>query len=380
MYPQANTSGPGELRVTVGHASLHFAASRVPPPPRNETVLQIFLPQSMGLWDQLPPNPLVGLPGLKDDVVLSKEDYSFYCDTCQRGFYQKQRYDAHMEEHMWCTHEGCKFTCLKVKAWKMEMHVEALHNRPDAPNLLDVEKYLSQRKSRFPTKELVQSKVEELFYKAARGEVLPDERRRWMRQHGIVIKKRPNSERAFISSNAHASTMKDEAEAGEEEDMEKRRVKKLQRLEHAQGGGGAAAGPAPPSTRPVKLIPKGPNGKLSKSQLVQLVRTKYQEATTVPPFYVCNRCGTKGVHWVSACPTAGNHEFDRQVVWAHPRANSSASAEANGVPGSTVEWPHRTDIDSETLQPNKVVEDIDDVAPSAVTGATSSMSSTTLFG
>lgn len=48
-----------------------------------------------------------------------------------------------------------------------------LHNRPNAPDLLDSEKYLSQRKQRFPTHRTVESKVEELYYQAARGVALP---------------------------------------------------------------------------------------------------------------------------------------------------------------------------------------------------------------
>ncbi|KAG5473718.1 hypothetical protein LSCM1_04348 [Leishmania martiniquensis] len=125
---------------------------------------------------------------------------ALYCDACQREFATREKYAAHMDTHMYCTVAGCRFTCRKEKPWRMEEHMELLHNRPDAPNLVDTSAYLEQRKRRFPTQDAVKMKVEELYYKAARGVVLPDERRRWMRQHGILIRKRPRTETSLIVS------------------------------------------------------------------------------------------------------------------------------------------------------------------------------------
>ncbi|KAG5490496.1 hypothetical protein JKF63_00616 [Porcisia hertigi] len=127
-----------------------------------------------------------------------KRNDALYCDACQRDFATQEKYAAHMETHIYCTVAGCRFTCRKGKPWRMEEHMELLHNRPDAPNLVDTHAYLEQRKRRFPTQDAVKIKVEELYYKAARGVILPDERRRWMQQHGIVIRKRPRTESSFI--------------------------------------------------------------------------------------------------------------------------------------------------------------------------------------
>ncbi|KAG5498936.1 hypothetical protein GH5_03627 [Leishmania sp. Ghana 2012 LV757] len=130
--------------------------------------------------------------------LAAGRDDTLYCDACQREFSTREKYTAHMDTHMYCTVAGCRFTCRKGKPWRMEEHMELLHNRPDAPNLADTSAYLEQRKRRFPTQDAVKMKVEELYYKAARGVVLPDERRRWMQQHGIVIRKRPRTEASLI--------------------------------------------------------------------------------------------------------------------------------------------------------------------------------------
>lgn len=281
------------------------------------SVLQVFLPSTYPSWSALPSNPLEGLPGAPSRssraagsgcLTLQREDYSFYCDPCQKGFHTQQRYDEHLKDHIYCTVEGCGFTCRASKKWKMEMHMETLHNRPDAPQLMDVDAYITQRKNRFPTTETVQTKVEELFYRAARGEVLPDERRRWMRRHGVVIKKRPNEDKSYISSNAEL--LEETALVAKPEAVTIERSQP-QRIDDTV----IRVNPA----RKPKLIPEGPDGRLSRSQKVQLIREKYRETTNVPKFYVCNRCGEKGAHWVAECPTTGDDRFDRRAEWGEER-------------------------------------------------------------
>ncbi|RNF20589.1 zinc finger protein [Trypanosoma conorhini] len=296
-------------------------------------------------WRDLPANPLIGLPGLATPAApVDREDCKFYCDACQKGFFAQERYDKHMLEHIWCTVPGCRFTCRKGKEWKMEMHMETLHNRPDAPDLADVGTYLSQRKQRFPTQDAVKSKVEELFYKASRGVILPDERRRWLRQHGVLVRKRPRTEEAYIDSDAlqqsaRAATSKaaerhrrqqQQQHANEEEPEEKEEVTERQRLpvptppHHAEEAAvrehlPTAAEHPPAPGRPKRIIPLGPNGTLTRGQRVQLIRERYRDAKTVPSFYVCPRCGEKGRHWVDECPTRGDETFERRTVWGEER-------------------------------------------------------------
>ena len=165
---------------------------------------------------------------------------------------------------------------------------------------------------------------------------------------GIIVKKRhPASNRVFISSNAtkggltveQVEDFADQQEAGGASKKRGKRPRDEQHHHHgieaappppaydaAVSGGAAVPPPQPqhaapphaPAASRVKLIPEGPNGRLSRSQLVQLVRIKYQASSIVPRFYVCNRCGVKGEHWVQECPTARDADFDRTIVWGEP--------------------------------------------------------------
>ncbi|GET90321.1 hypothetical protein, conserved [Leishmania tarentolae] len=349
------------------------------------------------------PHPSAVPPAAGDDAL--------YCDVCQRDFATREKYEAHMDTHMYCTVPGCRFTCRKGKSWRMEEHMELLHNRPDAPNLVDTNAYLEQRRRRFPTQDAVKMKVEELYYKAARGVVLPDERRRWMQQHGIVIRKRPRSDASVIirgglpagsrspsvasavsvppsrsssgspcsssrSSSEHhhkrspqrnlrgplqpqtqssasdveggkarfiqppsvtsyqgpdptvvsiqASTKFSQGPPAEDEstDAVDPLATALPLAKQSSPSSASAAGGHSARAHPPKIIPLGPNGTLTPRQRVQLVRERYAAAKDVPQFYVCHRCGIKGEHWVSDCPTKGDNTYDRHVVWGEAKLSA----------------------------------------------------------
>ncbi|KEG10260.1 zinc finger protein, partial [Trypanosoma grayi] len=290
-------------------------------------------------WRDLPANPLDGLPGLvPEQPPMEREDCKFYCDPCQKGFFTQERYERHMKDHIWCTFPGCKFTCQKGKEWKMAVHAETLHNRPDAPDLADVGSYLAQRKNRFPTQETVKSKVEELFYKASRGVTLPDERRRWLRQHGVLVRKHPRTEETYIASDAlrqatnaaavkaaerrrdqHQEQQQQQQEQKEQQQGPQNLPEGIARDVYSKEEATAAVQRHTDHDRPKRIIPLGPNGTLTRGQKVQLMRDKYRDAKTVPRFYVCHRCGEKGTHWVDECPTKGDEAFERQIVWGEER-------------------------------------------------------------
>lgn len=323
-------------------------------------------------------------------------DPPFYCDACQKAFVSQEKYDQHMGTHIFCTEPGCRFTCRREKPWKMEEHRELLHNRPDAPNLEDVNSYLAQRRHRFPTQDAVKGKVEELYYKAARGAVLPDERRRWMQQHGIVIRKRPRTDASYIARgmlptedklsveepDEDSAASRSESEDGEVREplfSEQRRedsstpasetsssslhegqmsadvstdavvceIKECQQTPTVTLSAGLeprAVSPrtnVPPcdvststpsstqdggnSSLKPKMIPLGPNGTFTVRQRAQLVRERYAASKDVPQFYVCNRCGVKGCHWVADCPTRGDASYDRHLMWGETKLSATKS-------------------------------------------------------
>ncbi|CCW59581.1 unnamed protein product [Phytomonas sp. EM1] len=329
--------------------------------------------------------------------LLEKEDYLHYCDACQKGFKQQDKYDLHMSNHIYCEVPGCGFTCRNDRGWKMEEHVNMLHNRPNAPDLVDVSRYLGQRRARYPTQDTVKQKVEELYYKASRGAVLPDERRRWMRQHGVHIDKRHRSGNTYIihgklpsgiekerpqldhveggNGNKHDSTAvaTEGFSAGEKEPeptpptcrpassargslptqstdasrsaspfsrsrassfdkgSSSDRSKSSSRSSRRAGGIGPTEQQAPTvildgNTSRVlgvdadKKAPCAVQGPLPERQ-PKLVRRVEQQRRNgqVPRYYVCNRCGVKGSHWLSECPTKGDPHYDRQMIWGEPK-------------------------------------------------------------
>lgn len=331
------------------------------------SVLQLFLPSQYGCWHDVPLNPLEGMPGAPPTKAPLRQSEraptppreKFYCDPCQKGFHTQQKLDEHLQDHVYCSVEGCHYTCRKGKEWKMALHMETLHNRPDAPNLHDVDSYLRQRKSRFPTTDLVSAKVEELFYKASRGEVLPEERRRWMRQHGVLIKKRPREEASFIATQQQERDGVAPSEAVEADGTcmigEKVVIQKAHVVPSEEA--------KPVVARPIvqRLVPEGPNGRLSRAQRIQIVQQKYRDSKQIPKFYVCNRCGEKGAHYVTECPTLGDDAFDRPSEWGE---GGTRDKKCMGVLGTTaeVEQPLPSTVDG-PLPFSEDLEGIPEVRP-----------------
>lgn len=162
-------------------------------------------------------------------LVTREEDLPFYCEPCQKGFMTKEKYDAHMTLHIYCEYPGCSFTCKEDKAYRMEEHVKMLHLRPDAPNLQDSAAYVTQRRSRFPTKTNVDESVERLFYQQAKGEHLPSERRRWLHRQlklpqyshfleNLKQQSQQSRERRKRSRSASSSLMSSEESSSRDDD------------------------------------------------------------------------------------------------------------------------------------------------------------------
>eukprot|EP00760_Papus_ankaliazontas_P018961 PhM_4_TR17792/c0_g1_i1/m.76318 len=218
-----------------------------------------------------------------------REDYPFFCDPCQKGYHSEPKFRAHLADHIWCDVPGCRFTCKKEKAWKMEMHKMSLHERPDAPDLTDVDKYVAARKNKFPTGEKVLKKVEELHYRAARGDIIESEQRRWLRTQGVRVRRDPTT----TSDGKH--------------------LPRQQRVSSDPLSDSAIQSNALP---PISML----RGKARVTAMVQQVRDRYQNMKHPPTYYVCHRCGEKGQHWSHECPTNGDETFDKKFVPAFDRA------------------------------------------------------------
>ncbi|KNH07506.1 hypothetical protein XU18_2038 [Perkinsela sp. CCAP 1560/4] len=121
-------------------------------------------------------------------------DFPHFCDVCEKGFNTEQQYRSHLGKHIWCDAPGCKFTCLKDKDWKMEMHKTTLHDRDDAPDLANTDKYLAARRHKFPTAEKILTRVEEYQLRVARGDYITKDQWKWMKKHERMAQDEANTE------------------------------------------------------------------------------------------------------------------------------------------------------------------------------------------
>ncbi|KPA80354.1 hypothetical protein ABB37_04618 [Leptomonas pyrrhocoris] len=208
----------------------------------------------------------------------------FRCDACDRDFAVEEKYEEHMKTHIYCTVPGCNFTCREHRAQQMQEHMDALHNRADAPNLADTGHYLEQRKRRFPTQEVIKGKVEELYYKAARGVVLPDERRRWLRQYGIDVGKRARTEASFIARGSlpeHSRSPSAPSDAASETSSHSSESRRRRRHDGGRSEDGEQRR-SPPATRPPPLPPQGQQEEVVRPRFVQ-PPSQLLEDPTAPP-------------------------------------------------------------------------------------------------
>lgn len=110
--------------------------------------------------------------GIKGD---NPEDNKYYCDTCDRGFSQEYHYTEHCGYHKKCSFTGCSF----VAAPKLvNLHVQMQHKSGLAKKIWsvesqdDIEKWIEDRRQKFPTTVNIEKKKAILEEKKSRGEVL----------------------------------------------------------------------------------------------------------------------------------------------------------------------------------------------------------------
>ncbi|XKL68001.1 hypothetical protein PGB90_003492 [Kerria lacca] len=95
----------------------------------------------------------------------------FHC--CDRGFFIKEKYEAHLKEHIICGKQGCTFTAHpKI----VEKHINMQHRsglfsrivKGNSPG--EIEKWISERKKQYPTKNKIKEKEDQKKEMNERGE------------------------------------------------------------------------------------------------------------------------------------------------------------------------------------------------------------------
>ncbi|CAD6224096.1 GSCOCG00005479001-RA-CDS [Cotesia congregata] len=115
---------------------------------------------------------------LRDENNLSEdEEIIFYCEICDREFVTEKLLEDHNSTHKVCGIDGCEFSAhpkLVDKHIAMQHRTGYFSKLKNLSTPEDIEKWINERKRKYPTKNNVDARKAEQVEKKSRGEIIKD--------------------------------------------------------------------------------------------------------------------------------------------------------------------------------------------------------------
>ncbi|XP_066437986.1 FMR1-interacting protein NUFIP1 isoform X2 [Eleutherodactylus coqui] len=127
-------------------------------------------------------------------------DYSHYCDTCDRGFKNIEKYEEHVSQHVKCQEADCNF-----RAHEKLMHGPGSKRiKLDTPD--EIKKWREERRKNYPTLQTIAKKSWLQKEKEERGEVLKTAQ--FGKMKGMRNGQGGAKDKSFGKNRQHANKMK----------------------------------------------------------------------------------------------------------------------------------------------------------------------------
>ncbi|KAF2881669.1 hypothetical protein ILUMI_24526 [Ignelater luminosus] len=151
----------------------------------------------------------------------------YACDTCEREFQTYWQHQKHMSEHKTCNINGCTFTAHeKIIAKHIQMqHYSGLYDRiRNISTPEDIEKWIAERKKKYPSKENVEIRYKQQEEMLKRGEKLKKDSGRFDKKNRTKFalaanrhkrfhqKKEPTKRKRALQKNTTVSLIDDKSD------------------------------------------------------------------------------------------------------------------------------------------------------------------------
>ncbi|XP_029664598.1 nuclear fragile X mental retardation-interacting protein 1 [Formica exsecta] len=150
-----------------------------------------------------------------ENCVSSNDEKSYYCEVCDRDFPSKDTLSEHKSTHRVCGIDGCTFSAHPML---VEKHISMQHRTGLYQRMKDLsipenlEKWLMERKKRYPTEANINLRKAEELEKLQRGEIIKQNfniQTRTNRTANVRQKKRrPRKRYAYENNNNYVHTDK----------------------------------------------------------------------------------------------------------------------------------------------------------------------------